>query len=145
MKLFFAGTRFHFQLLALLTALVITGCSKKEPPAAASASPSPQAATAAPTPPPTDAAQAPVGNVQNIADINAAMAAAEAANRARQYEEAAKTLLILQQQRQMSAQQAQALQQQMRDFQRNLATAVASGNAQAKAAAEMLRASASHH
>jgi hypothetical protein len=83
-------------------------------------------------------------NAANGADASAALAAAEAALKAREYEQAAKNLLAIQAQKNLSEQQALAARDQMVQLQRGLAGAVASGDPKAKAAAELLRASARH-
>lgn len=143
-----AGLIGHWRLwsLAVLVAAAVIGCSKKEQKSSAAAPPSDAATPAAPAAAAAaEAAPVPVVNVQSIADTKAAMAAADAALRARQYDQAAKTLLLLQQQRQLSAQQALAVRDQMRQLQTDLAGAVGSGDPRAKAAADMLRAAAMHH
>jgi len=125
--------------LALALA-VLAGCSKKAeqppsvaPPAAGNAAPpSAQSATTRPV------------NAANSADASAVLAAAEAALKAREYEQAAKNLLAIQAQKNLSEQQALAARDQMVQLQRGLAGAVASGDPKAKAAAELLRASARH-
>lgn len=64
---------------------------------------------------------------------------AQAAQQSRDYEKAAQALVALQQQKQLSEAQASAYANQMRQFQRDLAGAVASGDPRAKAAADQLR------
>ena len=71
------------------------------------------------------------------------MNAAALALKAKQYEDAAKVLLTLQQQR-LNDQQAEAYHNQMVQLQGAVADGVARGDASAQAAAEMLRESARH-
>lgn len=125
------------------------GCSKKagdtptptagsQPASAANPAPAQDAQSADATP------QAPSGPVLDTSqlqgDAKQAMADADAAIRQREYEKAARTLMAIQQ-AQLNAQQAAAARQQMISFQRTLANAVASGDPNAKAAADLLRAS----
>lgn len=125
--------------LVLAVGIMAFGCSKKEeeppppPPTPAEATPQ-QPAAAAPTYNPAPAAQ--------MQDSRAAMEAANAALRAREYEQAVQTMLQLQRQAQLNEQQAQAVRNNMVKLQGDLAAAVASGDPKAKAAAEMLRRSA---
>jgi hypothetical protein len=78
-----------------------------------------------------------------VGDAKAAMADADAALRQRDYEKAVKTMLAIQQ-AQLNAQQAALAHQQMINRQRNLANAIASGDPNAVAAGEMLRAGHRH-
>jgi len=125
------------------------GCSKKEG-ASNSAAASPVAAdTNAPATAQDTAAPAPENtpvpvaiSTVNVTDAKAAMDSANAAMRAKQYEEAAKLLIAIQAQ-QLSAQQAERAHAQMVQLQGALATALAEGDPAAKAAADALRASAS--
>jgi hypothetical protein len=78
-----------------------------------------------------------------VGDAKAAMAEADAALRQREYEKAVRTMLAIQQAK-LDAQQAALAHQQMINLQRNLANAVASGDPNAQAAANLLRASHSH-
>lgn len=130
------------QVLALLACV---GCSKKaEPP------PAPATATTAPateTPPADAAAQAPTGpaldSSQMVGDPKAAIAAADAALKQREYEKAVRTMLAVQQ-AQLNEQQAALAHQQMINLQRNLAGAIANGDPNAIAAGELLRAAHQH-
>ena len=120
-------------LMAFLVAIVslTEGCGKK---------------AAAPPAEPVTAAQEgqPAPSVaQPPADSSATVAAAEAARKAREYQRSAELLLAIQAQQQLNEQQAQAVQQQMVRLQSDLAGAIARGDAQARAAAELLRRSAS--
>ena len=126
------------------------GCSKKQQSAADSQpAAAPVAASPGPETPTPDAAaaQQPSGPVLDTAqmegDAKRAMAEADAALRQREYEKAVRTMLAIQQ-AQLNAQQAQAARQQMIALQRNLANAVASGDPNAAAAAQILRAAHSH-
>jgi hypothetical protein len=78
-----------------------------------------------------------------VGDAKAAMADADAAVRQREYEKAVKTMLAIQQ-AQLNAEQAAAARQQMINLQRTLANAIASGDPNAVAAGEMLRAAHRH-
>jgi hypothetical protein len=136
-------------LVAVSVAMLLSACSKK---AEAPASPSGDAqATTAAAPSSEaqapDAQQAPSGPVldasQMAGNAKQAMADADAAFRQREYEKAVRTMLAIQQ-AQLNAQQAEAARQQMITLQRNLAAAVASGDPNAAAAAQILRAGRSH-
>jgi hypothetical protein len=150
---FMCGLRIVPALWLIL--LIPSGCSKK---AAEAPAPAPAAADAAapadaaPAPaavvqPAQTAPQAPTGPVldtsQMVGDAKAAMAEADAALRQREYEKAVRTMLAIQQAK-LDAQQAALAHQQMINLQRNLANAVASGDPNAQAAANLLRASHSH-
>jgi hypothetical protein len=153
-----ARRSFHYGMLSALSLLsaeaLITGCSKKPEatPAAQVTSATDTNQTPAADAQPADAAaqaqpQAPTGPVldtsQMSGDAKAAMADADAAMRQREYEKAVRTMLAIQQ-AQLSAQQAAAAHQQMINLQRSLAQAAASGDPNAQAAAQILRASHSH-
>ena len=117
--------------------VLFAGCSKK----AADAAAPPETPVAAQ---PVEPAAAPVAQAPaSDAAPDMQLAAAQAAIKARDYEQAAVALVALQQ-AQLSAQQAEAVAQQMRQFQSGLAAAVASGDPRAKAAADRLRQSATH-
>jgi hypothetical protein len=136
----------------LLVTVLLVGCSKHKDESSAPSAPTPVASTAsapdsgaaAASDP---AAQPPPGPVldssQMTGDPKTAMAEADAAARQQDYEKAAKLLMAIQQ-AQLNQQQAAVAQQQMIAFQRNLANAVASGDPNAKAAADILRASRGH-
>ena len=137
-------------LVALSVAILLSACSKKSE-ASAPASGDAQATTAPAAPDPQaqapEAPRAPSGPVldttQLAGNAKQAMADADAALRQREYEKAVRTMLAIQQ-AQLSAQQAEAARQQMIVLQRNLANAVASGDPNAAAAAQILRAGRSH-
>jgi precorrin-3B methylase len=78
-----------------------------------------------------------------VGDAKRAIADADAAMRQRDYEKAVKTMLALQQ-AQLNAQQAELARQQMINVQRSLAAAIASGDPNAIAAGEALRAAHRH-
>ena len=123
---------------ALLT--VFTACHKKTPQAApvetapvATADTNATAAAPAEAPPPPP--QKPLD-----------MAPVQTAIRTGDYDKAAADLLALQRlSAQMNAQQQAAVADQMRAFQRTLATALGSGDPKAMAAAQRLRAASMHH
>lgn len=125
-------------MLALLVAVTAAGCSKKEvkpavvPPADASAD-----APAAATPPPAT----PAASIPASTDVQRSFAEADAALNAGAYEKAAQNLLAVQRQAQLTEQQAQAARNRMVGLQQSLAAAIASGDPNAKAAAELLRSS----
>lgn len=139
-----------FCLVSFWVALV--GCSKKQeqvtpsqPSTASATTPAgdPQAAAASPDAN-TQPAPGPIlDTAQMEADAKRAMAEADAALRQREYEKAVKSMLAIQQ-AQLNAQQAAAAQQQMIALQRNIANAIASGDPNAVAAGELLRASHRH-
>ena len=131
--------------VAAVVSALVGGCSKKQEPTVSS---NPQPAAAPEAPAQQDAAAQPapgpvLDSSQFTGDPKQAMADADAAFRQKEYEKAVRTMLALQQ-AQLNAQQAQAAQQQMIALQRNLANAVASGDPNAAAAAQMLRAAHSH-
>jgi hypothetical protein len=150
------GSEFHKLLKTGTVVLAITafafGCSKKQtavssstpdPTPAAATPPSDPAATASTEPAP----QAPTGPVLDTAQMEGeakrAMAEADAALRQKEYEKAVRAMLAIQQ-AQLNAQQAAAAHQQMIALQRNLANAIASGDPNAIAAGQILRAGHSH-
>jgi hypothetical protein len=116
----------------LVLLLVVLGCSRKQD---TSAMPPPSTAAATNLSP--EAAAVSVTTSKALADSDAAL-------KARQYDQAVANLLLLQQQRGLNEQQAQAVKDQQVKIQRSLASAVASGDPKAKAAADMLRASSAH-
>jgi hypothetical protein len=133
-------------LLSLLALTVAIGCKKAQPtevapvpenagsPAPATASgnspqPANQPASQAPAAPTIDATKA-------VADVNAAL-------KARDYQKATDTLLVLQRQK-LTEQQSTALHGQMVQLQGAVAAGVASGDPNAKAAADRLRAESMH-
>lgn len=134
-------------ILAFALAVGSLGCSKKAETSNAAETPvtadTNAPATAQDTAPAPDNTPPPVAiNTVNVSDAKAAMDAANAAMKAKQYEETAKLLLAIQAQ-QLNAQQAERARAQMVQFQGALANAIANGDASAQAAAEALRAHAS--
>jgi len=130
-------------LSILIAASAITGCSKKAEQPAAAVTPSADTTTApapAPTAPTARAAAIPVST-----DVKKSFAEMDAALRVKAYEKAVQTMLAVQQQRNLTEQQAAEAHAQMVGLQQNLAAAVASGDPSAKAAADMLRRSAMAH
>jgi hypothetical protein len=128
------------QLFVLpLIGVLLAGCGgKKEesppPVPAAEAQTQPQA-VAAPAPAPV-----PVAPVDSAAAVTERLRQVEAAQRAREYEKAAEAMAQLQmRQRLLTEQQAALMQQRMQALQADLASAVASGDPRAKAAADRLR------
>jgi hypothetical protein len=124
--------------LALVLGVSLTGCKKAEEAGSTpvETAPAAQPNNAAPAPAPANAAaSAPTAPAETqLAESQAALQAAD-------YEKAATTLLNLQRS-QLSAQQAEAVANQMRQLQGSLAAGVANGDARAKAAADKLRQSA---
>jgi len=78
-----------------------------------------------------------------VGDAKQAMSDADAAMRQREYEKAVRTMLAIQQAN-LNAQQAALARQQMVNLQRSLANAIANGDPNAKAAADILRAGRGH-
>lgn len=126
--------KIHCTLTAALALLVFVGCSKKKDQAVATLPP-PDAAPSAST------TTAPSATAKPFAatDANQAFAEADAALKARAYDRAAQALLAAQAQKNISDQQAQELQRRMIGLQANLANAIAAGDANAKAAADVIR------
>jgi hypothetical protein len=117
--------------LAMALLVAAAGCgSKDEKPASVA----PPEAPAAVAPAPAAAAPAAV-----VTDVNKSFAQADAALKARNYDQAVQALLAAQRQRQLTDQQAMEARNRMLALQANLASAVASGDANAKAAAERIR------
>ena len=122
----------HFYLIiccGISMLALFSGCSKK----------SQEAASQAPTQPSnadTPSAATPSGQ----ADPANALAAADAALKAKQYDEAVANLLKFGQQKGLTEQQLQAARDRMVRLQRDLTSAIAAGDPKAKAAGEMLRA-----
>jgi hypothetical protein len=143
---------FGYSVVLVAALTLIAGCSKKSEPAPAAQTTTPDAAAAAPAAAPetaaADAAAAPqpgpvLDTSQMEGNAKIAMAEADAALRQKEYEKAVRTMLAIQQ-AQLNAQQAEAARQQMNALQRNLAAGVATGDPQAIAAAQILRAAHSH-
>jgi hypothetical protein len=128
-------------MLVFIAAVTVTGCSKK---AEISTAPAPDAgaATAAATPAPAPAPAAHATAVPVLTDIKQSLAEVDAALKAKAYEKAVQNLLAVQQQKQLTEEQAQQAHSEMVGLQQNLAAAIAAGDPNAKAAAELLRRSA---
>ena len=128
-----------FSVLAagIIPLLLVASCGKKSADSDAVA----PAATPAVTPANNPAAPAPEMAPAPATAPALQLTESQAAINARDYEKAAAALMALQQS-QLSAQQAEAVAQQMRQLQSGLAAAVASGDPRAKAAADKLRQSA---
>lgn len=123
--------------IGLAGVLLTTGCGKSSTEEVETAAPAPEAATEAQPNQPT-ATPAPAA----AAAPNVYLQESKTALGAGDYEKAAAALISAQQQANLSAQQAEAVAAQMRQLQSSLASAVAGGDARAKAAADKLRASA---
>jgi hypothetical protein len=132
-------------LLFVVALTAATGCKKAQPtetaPAPENASTAPATPNANPNQPanqvPAQAPAAPtVDTTKAFADMNTAL-------KARDYKKATDTLLAVQRTPQLTEQQSQALHGQMVQLQGAVAAGVASGDPNAKAAADRLRASAS--
>ena len=134
----FKCVRIRRSLLVLpLATLVIAGCGKEEAEIQPT-QPAEQPTAEAPASQPP--AAAPVAAQDQWAETR--LKEAQAAQQARDYERAVEQLIAVQQaQQRLSEAQAAAAANQMRQFQRDLAGAVASGDPKAKAAADRLRAS----
>jgi len=127
---------------ALLGVALAQGCSHKseDQPASSAGAANP---STAPTATPAQSAandqpreSIPAGNAQG------ALAESEAAIRAKEYEKAAQAMIAMQQAK-LNEQQAQAVRSQMIQLQKDLASAISQGDPKAKAAADLLRRSAS--
>jgi len=127
----------HFTtpLLVLIVTVTIAGCSKKEVKPVAVVPPVDPSAAA----PATPVSAAPVASIPVSTDIQKSFAEADAALNAKAYEKAAQNLLAVQRQAQLTEQQAQEAQRRMIGLQQNLAAAIANGDPNAMAAAELLR------
>jgi len=123
-------------LLVLIASQVLTGCGKKDEPPSAPA-PMDTTAPAAQAAPRQATSVAPTGQPQP----DQWMTDAQNYQSQGDYDKAAQSLIAIQRQQQyLNEQQAAAYWQQMRTFQSDLASRVASGDPSAKAAAERLRA-----
>lgn len=133
-------------LLCTMALAVNSGCKKSQ---STAPTPAPENATAAPTPaatanpgatPNQAAAQTPaappVDTTKAFADINSAL-------KAKDYQKATDTLLAIQRMPHLTEQQSLAAHGQMVELQKAVATGLASGDPNAKAAADRLRAQAS--
>lgn len=116
---------------------LIAGCGKKDADSRTSADTTPAAATSGQPQP--AATEAPQSAPTLSGSSQATLADAQAAIRAKKYEEAADMMLRLQNSANQTPQQAAAASGQMRQFQQDLATAVANGDPRAIAAAQRLR------
>jgi len=131
-------------VLSTASALMLgsVGCKKKEQ---AVIPPAPVEQPAAQAAAPESSAPAPqVVEPPPSTDANQALTAAQSALKTRDYDKAAATLLFAQQQ-QLNQQQAEAVRAQMVQLQKDLVNAIGSGDANAKAAADRLRAAHSAH
>ena len=122
--------------LVLAVVAIAVGCGKKTE----------KSAVVTPSPDATAAAQPAPGATPNAAqpevvvtDANQGLAETDAALKAKAYEKAVATLLAVQQQKTLTAQQAMEAQNKMRSMQADLAAAVAAGDPSAIAAVKMLR------
>jgi hypothetical protein len=123
--------------------ILLPACGKKDP--QTSVAPAPEAVATSGVTPGNDpgAASQPAAAPAPTADTSKAFADVNEAMKAKDYQRAAATLIAVQQMP-LNEQQANALRGQMVQLQATLAGAVASGDPQAKAAAEKLRASSMH-
>jgi len=128
-------------LLAMIIVAAAMGCSKK---AATSASVTPAPDASAATPAPVTAPAVSAASITASTDISKSLADADAALKAHAYDQAVQAMLAVQKHRQLTDQQAQEAHNRMVGLQRSLAAALASGDPNAKAAAELLRQSAMH-
>jgi hypothetical protein len=129
-------------LIVFPLAVMLTSCKKKEETVAAPPAPETAAPVAqAPAQQPQEQTPVDVTPITTAPADNAqALTAAENLRKTRDYEAAAATLLQIQQ-RQLSEAQAAAAHAAMLQLQRDLINGVASGDAKAKKAADLLRAS----
>lgn len=133
-----------FCSLVILLGFAVAGCSKKEQPPAATAptqAQTPQAASSAQgTAPAAQPAQ------PTYATVDAGIAQARAAMRAKEYDRAANALSNLRTTGvPMTGQQLMSLNKAQADLQNQLGAAAAAGDPKAKAAYEMLRQRALYH
>jgi hypothetical protein len=127
---------FKTTILVLIVSVAIVGCSKKEEkPSAAASSDTNVSVVAATLAPHADDVSTDIK--QSLAEVDASLSAND-------YAKAVQTLLAVQNQRQLTDQQAQEAQTKMKGVQSVLSAAIAAGNPNAKAAGEMLRSSAMH-
>jgi hypothetical protein len=125
-------TRSIFASFSVVLIALLAGCEKKE---AATPAPAPETTVVVQQEQP-QATAAPVAPTPVAPD--ARLAESQAAMKARDYEKAAAALVAMQRAR-LNEQQAAAAAAQMRQLQRSLADAVASGDPSAIAAANRLR------
>lgn len=128
-------------VLAVCIAAAVVGCSKKKDAPQGSAPDTGVSAKAAAATQSAPAAQ--VAAPASTTDATKILNEANAALKAKDYEKAVEATLAAQRQRALTEQQMAAMHNQMLQLQRDLASAIASGDAKAKAAAELLRHSAS--
>ncbi len=124
--------------LMLAVLVLAAGCGKKKEASA----PVAPVETSAETP-----AAVPAGTPQanSTVEVNQSLADADAAIKAKAYDKAVQALLAVQNQKQLSEQQAAEARNRMIGLQASLAQAVANGDPNAKAAADMLRAAHTAH
>ena len=134
MRSIYHSAQLPLTVFGLTLVLALSACSKK---AAVAATPPPPADAAAATPTPA----APV-NVPASSDVNQSMAAFDKAMQQRAYDQAVANLLAVQNQKNLSDQQAREARNRMAALQKNLANGVAAGDPNAIAAANQLRAAA---
>jgi hypothetical protein len=133
-------------LLSFLALTVAIGCKKAQPTETA---PAPENASTPAPPPPANGNSLPLANQPTpsqapavpTVDTTKAFSDVNAALKARDYQKATETLLAIQQ-KALTEQQAAAARAQMVQLQGAVASGVASGDPNAKAAADQLRASA---
>lgn len=128
-------------LLVLLGCAVVVGCAKSiDKPAVTSGSVD-SITTAVPSPV-TAPAAAPTPTISAPADVKQAFVEADAALKTKSYQRAAQYLLAVQNQKQLTDQQAEEARRRMVGLQSSLADGIANGDPNAIAAAAMLRRSA---
>lgn len=120
---------------ALMMAVLVlaAGCGKKKEASA----PVVPVETSAETP---TVVPASTPQANSTVEVNQSLADADAAIKAKAYDKAVQALLAVQNQKQLSEQQAAEARNRMIGLQASLAQAVANGDPNAKAAADMLRA-----
>jgi len=122
--------------LASLAVFSLAACSKTNDQAATSRPPAsadiPVVATTTPNAPPAM-------TIVPSTDIRKSLAAVDTAMKNRAYVIAVQEMLAVQQQKQMTDQEAQEAHNRMVGLQSSLATSIANGDANARAAAELLR------
>jgi predicted component of type VI protein secretion system len=126
-------------LAVVCIAVAVSGCSKKkEVSPSASDAAAVEASGAASAAPANQAVAAP-----SSVDTTRILNEADAALKAKDYQKAVEAALAAQRQQALTEQQAAARRIQMLQLQKDLANAIANGDAKAKAAADLLRRSAS--
>ena len=124
-------------VLGLVLLGLVAGCHKKEDTSAGAGAPAETTGS-------NTTAGTVASNDQNL-DASQLFAAEDAALKARAYDRAVQALLDVQHQAQLTAQQQEQARARMLSLQANLANAAASGDANAIAAGQMLRAAAAHN